>query len=81
VIHESLSTPGGRIRLLRTAKGWTQVTLASKVHSSQPAVSQWEKDRWLPEPYMRKQLAEILGTTQTFLFGEIAAAAEVRSAS
>lgn len=70
-MDERFSTPGTRIRFMRKAKGWTQVTLASKVHTSQPAISQWEKDKWLPGPLMRQQLAEVLGTTQTFLFGDV----------
>lgn len=63
-------TPGKRLRFLRLAKGWKQEELARRVHTSQPAVSQWENDLWLPSEQMQKLLAEALGATRMFLFGE-----------
>lgn len=66
----ALATPGRRLRFLRKAKGWKQEELARRVHTSQAAVSQWENDRWLPGEHMQKLLAEELGTTHLFLFGE-----------
>lgn len=68
-----LDTPGKRLRFLRLAKGWKQGDLARRVHTSQPAVSQWENDLWLPSEHMQKLLAEELGATRLFLFGERAA--------
>ena len=65
-----LDTPGRRIRFMRQAKEWNQATLASKVGTSQPAISQWENDLWLPTKMFQTQLAEVLGTTRAFLFGE-----------
>lgn len=67
---DSLATPGQRIRFLRKARGMSQVTLAAKVYTSQPAVSQWEKDRWLPSRQSQNLLADALGTTRSFLFGD-----------
>lgn len=64
---------GGRIRMLRLAKGWSQETLAEAVHVTQPAVAQWESNRWLPSRQSQFLLAEALGTTRTFLFAEAAA--------
>lgn len=70
MVGEQLSTPGRRLRFLRKARGLTQVTLARKLHTSQPAISQWERDKWLPGLAMQRLLAEELGTTRLFLFDE-----------
>ena len=67
---DDLSTPGKRLRLMRKAKGWSQETLAAKVYATQPAVSQWENDLWLPAMATQVLLAEALGTTRHFLFGD-----------
>lgn len=67
------TTVGGRIRFLREAKGWTQEVLAKHVHVSQPAVAQWETNKWLPGRQSQFLLAEALGVTRAFLFGEEAA--------
>lgn len=61
---------GGRIRALRQVKGWTQETLAKKVHVSQPAVAQWESNTTSPGRQSQALLAEALGCTRDFLFGE-----------
>lgn len=66
-------TIGGRIKSMRRVKGWTQETLAKKVHVSQPAVAQWESNRWTPGKRSQELLAEALGVTRSFLFGEEAA--------
>lgn len=65
-----LSTPGSRIRFLREAHGLTQKALAAKAYTTQPAVSQWERDLWLPGKQAQVLLAEALNTTRHFLFGE-----------
>jgi len=70
VTQQDLSTPGGRMKLLRKARGLTQVSFARLVHTSQPAVSQWERDKWLPTVAMQRAIAEELGTSRSFLFGE-----------
>lgn len=67
------NTPGGRIRMMRQAKGLTQEALASQVYVTQAAVAQWETNRWLPSRQSQYLLAEALGTTRHFLFGAEAA--------
>lgn len=67
-IAELLTTVGGRIRFMRLAAGFSQVALAAKVHVTQPAISQYEKNRWLPNPDVQVDIAEALGTTRDFLF-------------
>lgn len=66
------NTAGGRIRLVREANGLTQAALASKVFVTQPAVAQWEANRWIPSHQSQVHLAEALGTTRHALFGEAA---------
>jgi len=67
---EDLATPGARLRFLRQAHGLTQKALAAKVFTTQPAISQWENDLWLPSKQTQVLLAEALGTTRVFLFNE-----------
>jgi transcriptional regulator with XRE-family HTH domain len=74
VTSEELSTPGRRMRFLRQAKGWDQTSFARRIHTSQPAISQWELDKWLPGPEMRRRIAEELGATQSFIFDQPEAA-------
>ena len=69
-----LASPGARIRFLRQSHGLTQKGLAAKVFTTQPAVSQWEKDLWLPSKQAQVLIAEALNTTRDFLFGEDAEA-------
>lgn len=64
------NTPGGRIRMLRQAKGLTQEALASKVFVTQSAVAQWETNRWVPSRQSQMLLASALDTNRHFLFGE-----------
>jgi len=66
-------TPGQRIKFMRDAKGMTQKALAAAVYTTQPAISQWEKDKWLPSRASQVLLAEALGCSRLFLFGEDAA--------
>lgn len=73
--ENDLATPGKRMRFLRKARGMSQQTLAAKVYTSQPAISQWEKDLWLPSKQSQVLLAEALNTSRAFLFGESAEAA------
>lgn len=65
-----LDSPGKRIKFLRKSKGWTQETFARKVFVTQPAVAQWEADLWLPARPTQVLIADELGTTRLFLFGE-----------
>ena len=70
----NLNTPGARIRMMRTAKGWSQEHLGRLVGASQVAVSHWELDRFTPGLAAQKALADHLGTTRSFLFDCEAAA-------
>lgn len=65
-----LATPGTRIRFLRIALGLKQSQLANKVFATQPAVSQWENDHWIPHRATQVLIADALNTTRSFLFGE-----------
>ncbi len=67
---DDLRTPGERLRFMRRARGMTQEVLARTVYVTQPAVAQWEADKWLPTPPTQVLVAEALGTTRLFLFGE-----------
>lgn len=69
-IAKLMATPGGRIRFMRLTKGETQTAIAKAVHVTQPMVSQWERDEWLPSVEAQHALAEHFGTTRTFLFGD-----------
>lgn len=66
----ALDTPGRRIRFLRESLGLSQEALAAKVFATQPAVSQWENDRWMPSRQSQALLATALNTTRSFLFGD-----------
>lgn len=72
-IAKLMETPGGRLRFMRLTKGVTQVATAKRVNVSQPMVSQWERNEWLPSVDVQHELAEYFGTTRTFLFGDSAA--------
>lgn len=54
---------GERIRSLRKRKGYSQEQLARKLHVTQGAVSQWEKNITTPAADQLKSLAEIFETT------------------
>lgn len=69
---EALETPGKRIRFLREALGLSQEALAAKVFVTQPALSQWENDKWLPGRQSQELLATALNTSKHFLFGDAA---------
>lgn len=68
-----LQTPGARIRLLREAKGWSQEELAKHVYVTQVAISHWEQNSRRPSRGSQIRLAEALGTSRAFLFGEAVA--------
>jgi transcriptional regulator with XRE-family HTH domain len=69
-----MQTMGERIRMLRTAKGWTQTELAERISAhrgaqvSFSAVSQWERDETanIKLPAFLA-LVEELGTTHEYL--------------
>lgn len=59
--------------MMRLSKELTQDALASRVFVTQSAVAQWETNRWVPSRQSQMLLAEALGTTRHFLFGEAVA--------
>ena len=61
---------GERIRILRKKKGYSQEQLARKLHVTQGAVSQWEKNITTPAADQLKSLAEIFDTTVDSLLDE-----------
>ena len=60
---------GERIRKQRKAKGMSQEQLARKLHVTQGAVSQWEKELTRPDFDLLDALAEALDTTVAYLLG------------
>ena len=64
---------GQRIRTLRELLDMTQGALASKVHVTQPAVSQWENGQTLPTLPVQFAIADHLRTTRSRLFRELEA--------
>lgn len=74
-VDNALDTPGKRIRFLRKAKGWNQATLAEKAYTSQPAISQWEHDLWVPTLAFQRALADALDASRSFIFGDEAVSA------
>ena len=58
-----------RICELRTAHGYTQVTLAKKLGVSKQAVSNWENDNIQPSIEMLVRLADTFGVTSDYLLG------------
>lgn len=61
------------MRFLRQSKNMTQLTLARIVLTTQPTVARWERDEFLPSRASQVLLAEALGTSRLFLFGEAVA--------
>ena len=54
------STLGQRIRAIRLAWGWTQITLAKALGSSQSIISEWEKDISKPSGATLTALAKLV---------------------
>lgn len=61
MLNEELSSPGERMRWLRVGQDLTQETLAAKATVSQNAISQIERDVFVPRPVIRRLIAEALG--------------------
>ena len=61
---------GERIRTLRKRKGYSQEQLARKLHVTQRAVSQWEKNITTPAADQLKSLSEIFEITVDSLLDE-----------
>lgn len=59
-----------RIKELRQERGMDQVELAAQVGVSQPTVSGWEQEVYLPPTRKLPYLARVLGCTIDELFEE-----------
>lgn len=61
------TTIGQRIRALRRSKKLTQVQLAKIAGVSSPAVTEWEKDSYLPKAASLEAIANKLGVTTEYI--------------
>lgn len=61
------STVGGRIRLLREARGWTQAELAAAIGRSKSAVGMMEAGRTMPTVYVLRDLRRIFGVSVDYI--------------
>ncbi len=52
---------GDKLRILRTARGYSQRCLADQVGSTDPIISQIENGRLLPAPELEQKLLSALG--------------------
>jgi transcriptional regulator with XRE-family HTH domain len=66
------ATFGSRFATLRKEKGYTQDSIAIKLHITAQAVSKWENDTSLPDVSMLEKIADLLETTVDFLLGRTA---------
>ncbi len=66
--YGDLTSPGRRLRFMRETYGLTQKALARMVLTSQPAISQWEKDKWRPARATQLRLADALRTSRGWIF-------------
>lgn len=55
---------GDKIRILRTARGYSQRFLAQQVGSTDPIISQIENGHLLPAPELEQRLLSALGYLQ-----------------
>lgn len=60
---------GQRICELRTALGWSQVQLATRVGAAKQTISNWENDNIQPSIEMLVRLSKIFGVTTDYLLG------------
>ncbi|MCE6334787.1 helix-turn-helix domain-containing protein, partial [Acinetobacter baumannii] len=60
-------TIGQRIRALRRAKKMTQMQLAKIAGVSSPAVTEWEKDSYLPKAASIEAMANAFGVSTEYL--------------
>lgn len=57
-----------RVRLLRTARGWTQEQLASAVGVSRQSINSIERDRYIPSLPLALTFAKIFGCSTDEIF-------------
>jgi len=61
---------GDNLKTIRRQKGFSQETLAERLHIVRQTISKWEKGLSVPDAEMLIQLADILDTTVATLLGE-----------
>jgi transcriptional regulator with XRE-family HTH domain len=61
---------GKKLREAREAKGFSQAELARQIQSHHSIVGKYERDEVKPTIDVVKKLANVLGTTVSFLMGE-----------
>ena len=60
---------GDRVKQLREAHNFSQVQLATKLHVSKQAISNWENNNIMPSIEMLVKLADLFGVSTDFLLG------------
>ena len=60
---------GDNLRTMRKQKGFSQETLAERLHVVRQTISKWEKGLSVPDAEMLIQLADILDTNVATLLG------------
>lgn len=58
---------GAFVARLREERGWTQRTLAQRLHVTDKAVSKWERGAGYPDISLLPLMADALGVTETEL--------------
>lgn len=58
------------LKILRKQKGWTQESLAIKLHITRQTISKWEKGLSVPDTEQLVRLAEVLEVPMTQLLGQ-----------
>ena len=58
---------GNRIAELRTARNWTQVQLAQKLHVSKQTVSNWENNNILPSIELLIRISKLFSVSTDYL--------------
>ena len=69
--NPDMEAVGRRIRMLRELADMTQEAFAREVNRSQPAVSQWEKGRKMPDANTQFRVADVLRVSRSNLFAEL----------
>ncbi len=54
---------GEKLKECRTGRQWSQQELAEQLHVTRQAVSNWERDKTLPDVYMIKEIAAVFDMT------------------
>ena len=54
---------GEKLKECRTGRQWSQQELAERLHVTRQAVSNWERDKTLPDVYMIKEIAAVFDMT------------------